>query len=652
MDSCPGMGLVGMESWFWFSPTVRCIVLPLSEVIRELDLEMKYHAGSAEELTVLKWADELMSEDALAAASARWCEEVKEVFKKESKHMHTVRVLKTDNGFRGRVQESSEGTIILAGEELFNRQFHPYPKGTVMSVTIQVSRKGRRMVKKVAEITGAEVEEISRRIRELSVSVPSSMSGSEIISIATGVDLGTPISDPMSFEVDELIGGGKMVVKAAVRGRFETHDLEGISETERASLKPLSREELGLPKHGDDFSAPEKKVKKTKPAPLVEEVEEGKSYGYYVSYESRLAFNTALRMSAAKEERAVKLMMVGQSGYGKTSLPKLFAELAGKAFLRMNCATIRDPEEWFGFREAREGSTVFVRSQFATAIEKGDLVVVMDEFNRLEPWLHNTLFPLLDDDGVTVVHDQEFRIGPRVIVVGTINTGYRYTGTFELDEALMNRFDLVLEVGAMPHAEEVKVLVQRTGVEKDDAIAIVKMCNTLRTSDVVCSTRTSLLVASMVCSGMTKRDAFEYAVVRRVPVDTGGNSLRKSVVDMVNVQLGSFEERTLPLDLFSVLDQKGSVKKEIPVQDSAEPSRRRITLRTSLPLTERKNMGMVGVISGIRKLVEEYSIKDAKEIFNDIRDGKLVTLLVSRDVSEPDLESILQGLKSYGVEHE
>src|SRR5690606_24989297 len=47
------------------------------------------------------------------------------------------------------------------------------------------------------------------------------------------------------------------------------------------------------------------------------------THGYYVGPEERLTFNTALGMSFRNPEKAVKIMMVGPSGYGKTSLPKL-----------------------------------------------------------------------------------------------------------------------------------------------------------------------------------------------------------------------------------------------------------------------------------------------------------------------------------------
>lgn len=348
--------------------------------------------------------------------------------------------------------------------------------------------------------------------------------------------------------------------------------------------------------------------------------------GYYISPEARLVFNTAHKLSGNRPEKAVKLMMVGASGYGKTTLPFLFASLTGRNFLRMNCATIRDPEEWFGYREAREGSTVFIRSQFAKVIEEGNVVVVLDEFNRLEPWLHNTLFPLLDDDGRTVVHDEEFHIGSNVVVVGTINTGYKYTGTFELDEALLNRFDFVLEVGALPHNDEVDVLVNRTGISRAFAGDVVKVATTLRSMDVTCSTRTTLLIAQLFNSGMTLREAFESAVVRRIPVDSNGGGLRKQVIDTINIPLGTFEPRKVKGDIFDV-----QVEEEKPVQlphskvDGKQPY---ILLEaasglTLLPIQAIKALRSLPTVG---KTLNGLTQKEAKDLVEQIQLGGKVTI--------------------------
>lgn len=366
--------------------------------------------------------------------------------------------------------------------------------------------------------------------------------------------------------------------------------------------------------------------------------------GYYISHDARLTFTTAKAMSDRNPERAVKLMMMGPSGYGKTTLPALFAERTGMRYLRMNCAGIRDPEEWFGYREAVEGSTVFVRSEFIKAAEEGNVVLVLDEFNRLEPWLHNTLFPLLDHDGKTVVHGEEFRLGPNVIVVGTINTGYRYTGTFELDEALLNRFELTLEVGPMPASAEELVLVKRTGCDPKVAKEIVKGAQVLRSSGVVCSTRTTLLMANMVVAGMTLREAFESAVVRRTPVGEGGIGQRKQVLDLINNKVGVLEVRKLDNDIFG-----GDVTVESEEVGDSEDDYQLLNLR----LTGRGKFLRVQVIQMLRSLpvkgVEErgMSLKEGQKMAELLESGNEVAIWVNTPLDT--IENITTKFKALGI---
>lgn len=315
--------------------------------------------------------------------------------------------------------------------------------------------------------------------------------------------------------------------------------------------------------------------------------------GYYISQEARLAFSTLAKMSLANPASAVKMMMMGPSGYGKTMLPSLFAKALGKRFMRMNCASIRDPEEWFGYREARNSSTIFIRSQFIEEVEKGDIVVVLDEFNRLEPWLHNTLFPLLDDDGKTEVHGETFALGEGVIIVGTINTGSKYTGIFHLDESLFNRFDLVLEVGPMPHEREVEVLVKRVGVEQQDAEDIVKIANIMRQSDIVCSNRTTLKIAAMVKAGMEIRQAFEVSVIRRLPTDLASNSVRKEVIDQVNAHLGAFSVDQIEWDVFGGGEQTTSTPA------ASKNDRIVVTLQKSNSVNTVHSLTVIQALSGL-----------------------------------------------------
>lgn len=476
---------------------------------------------------------------------------------------HVLLVRKFDNGFKGEVIAWNGEVCGSPLEMLFNRHFKPYKKGEVMKVTINVSAKGRRVVKYIERHVEEEEEKVWVGL--------------------SGVVMGKSKAE---FE-GEMVFHPKVKVVTSVQ-------------------EPVKKEEVN------------------------------QVGNYYVSPEARLVFNTVHGMAQARPERAVKVMMKGASGYGKTTLPQKFAEMTGRKFLRMNCASVRDPEEWFGYREAREGSTVFIKSQFAKAIEAGNLVVVLDEFNRLEPWLHNTLFPLLDDAGATVVHDEEFHIGQDVIVVGTINTGFKYTGTFELDEALLNRFQFVLEVGPMPHAEEVKVLCANTGIDDHMASLIVKMSNILRQNEIVCSTRTSLLVASMFRGGMELREAFEFAVVYRIPTDSAGSGLRKQVVDLVNVQLGPMEQRTLTSDLFRVGEPEPVVQEQAVVYSDHEHFSYPTLTLSKEPGRELLFLALIKQIRALPLLsadgMSEYtvSLSEGQKLADKVRQGETVVITLAR----------------------
>jgi len=265
--------------------------------------------------------------------------------------------------------------------------------------------------------------------------------------------------------------------------------------------------------------------------------------GFYYPPAVKRVFTLADRV--AKKEGMIVLLMVGPSGYGKTTFPKRFAEKTGRNHIRVNCAAIRDPEEWLGFREAKDGTTVFEPTEFARAMQQGNSVIVLDEINRLEPWLHNTLFPLLDDDRATVVHNQRFEVAADTIFVLTLNQGIEFTGTFELDQAFINRVQATVHVGPPPEHHEIEVLCQREKVSKANATKVVKVATRLREivargeTDVDCSTRAVLRIAQLLGYGASMRSCF-YDIVEAATPDA---ETRKKLSDVINSEIGIFSEK-------------------------------------------------------------------------------------------------------------
>lgn len=399
-------------------------------------------------------------------------------------------------------------------------------------------------------------------------------------------------------------------------------------------------EALSYGVHEEDIIRPLKKEKNMSD----KKTPQDKFAGYYIDTQSRAIFTTAHKMSLQTPEKSVNIMIAGPSGYGKTTLPWLFAQATGREFLRMNCATIRDPEEWFGFREAQAGTTVFVPSTFIQKLQAGNIVVAMDEINRIEPWLANTVFPLLDHDGKTEVHGQEFKVGPNVIIVGTINTGYQYTGVFEMDEALMRRFELMIQVKPMPAEEEVKVLVSRTGLDDSTSRKIVKVANVLRQTNLPCPTSSTLAMAKMVAAGLKVRDAFEFVVVQRLPED-GGVNRRKQALDVVNAEILAYIPSVPVDDVFAAPPPE---YEEISGTDSADNKSKRARFILKIDGSVEYNAPrFMQVLMNSLNTVRPVSQKEAKSISDYLQQGHQVCITV-KGKPEP-FQTVNEDLRQNGI---
>lgn len=237
----------------------------------------------------------------------------------------------------------------------------------------------------------------------------------------------------------------------------------------------------------------------------------------------------------------INMMMKGESGYGKTSAYQAMGDWLGIPVVYINCATLQDTEQWFGYQEARDGSTIFIPTEFTKAIVGGNCIVILDEFNRIEPWVHNSLMPILDHRRRTTVHGEEIICGPGVIFGATINDGPRYAGTNTVDLAVLNRFDAHADVEAPPPNVEVEIVMKVFPNETRAEISkVVSTMNELRKNQgdfgmpVDISTRSTLKVVNLMSLGLTARQAAQYVIIFAAEQND-----RKSLIDVVNMKLGT-----------------------------------------------------------------------------------------------------------------
>lgn len=158
----------------------------------------------------------------------------------------------------------------------------------------------------------------------------------------------------------------------------------------------------------------------------------------------------------------VNVLIKGGPGTGKTDFPQKLSNALGMKYLVVDCGTIKTPQDWFGTREYIEGEgTTFVTSDLVEYLQKPS-IIILDEINRTTPDCHNSIFRILD--GNRQVHimalKKTINVHPHCIIIGTMNEGRSHTGTYMMDSAITDRFE-IFELDIPAENQIVKLLSKK-----------------------------------------------------------------------------------------------------------------------------------------------------------------------------------------------
>lgn len=238
------------------------------------------------------------------------------------------------------------------------------------------------------------------------------------------------------------------------------------------------------------------------------------------------------------------LLDTGPTGQGKTEKFKVLGQRLGIPVYIVNCPAITTPEDWIGHKDVvadEHGTrTEYRLSQhlkWVGGIDCEPGIVLYDEGNRLHPSLTNVLFSLLDRQRKVFIPELGIyaEVHPDTKFAMTANVGAGFQGTYPLDEALARRFGYRLETGVPPENEEVAILVNRTGIDEEDAKKLVQVARMVRTRvptdlDHPISTANLLDTAVLVTAGMSILEAAEYTFVRTYADEGGATQNPRTIV--------------------------------------------------------------------------------------------------------------------------
>ncbi|MEK6712234.1 MAG: MoxR family ATPase [Nitrospinota bacterium] len=163
------------------------------------------------------------------------------------------------------------------------------------------------------------------------------------------------------------------------------------------------------------------------------------------------------------------VLLIGETGVGKTLLVRHLAHVTGNGFRRVNLNGMTTVDEFVGKLMINEGGTYWVNGILIEAMEAGDWLLI-DEINACLPEIAFCLHSLLDDDRMIVLSEYDGRIvrpHPDFRLFASMNPheDRRYGGTKPLNEALLDRFPVTIRMDYLPAEAEIEVVMRRSGNE-------------------------------------------------------------------------------------------------------------------------------------------------------------------------------------------
>ncbi|OGO09868.1 MAG: hypothetical protein A2Y93_14790 [Chloroflexi bacterium RBG_13_68_17] len=172
--------------------------------------------------------------------------------------------------------------------------------------------------------------------------------------------------------------------------------------------------------------------------------------------------------------RNLPALLIGETGVGKTLAVRYLAWQTNNGLRRVNLNGATTVDEFLGKMLINEQGTYWVNGVLVDAMQAGDWIL-LDEINACLPEIAFCLHSLLDDDRMVVLMEYDGRIvrpHPNFRLFASMNPSEegRYGGTKMLNEALLDRFPVVIRMDYLSEDEEVQAVMAQSGNRDEDVV--------------------------------------------------------------------------------------------------------------------------------------------------------------------------------------
>jgi cobaltochelatase CobS len=179
------------------------------------------------------------------------------------------------------------------------------------------------------------------------------------------------------------------------------------------------------------------------------------------------------------------VLMIGETGVGKTLAVRYLAWKTNNGLRRVNLNGATTVDEFLGKLLINEQGTYWVNGVLVDAMQSGDWIL-LDEINATLPEIAFCLHSLLDDDRMVVLMEYDGRIvrpHPNFRLFASMNPteAGRYGGTKTLNEALLDRFPIVIRMDYLAEDEEIEAVMAQSGNQDRELVQrMVRLANDVR----------------------------------------------------------------------------------------------------------------------------------------------------------------------------
>lgn len=211
-----------------------------------------------------------------------------------------------------------------------------------------------------------------------------------------------------------------------------------------------------------------------------------------------------LQQIAISINKRLPILLIGETGTGKTSLVRYLAYKTNHCFRRVNHNGGTTVDDINGKILINKQGTFWVDGVLIEAMRKG-FWYLADEINAASSEINFVYHSLLDDDSFIVLSENKGEVvkpHPNFRFFAAMNPSQEYSGTKELNKALISRF-IVFKIDFPSPNVEKQILVSRTGIKPSIAEKMIKFAAEVRANhskgkiEFVLSTRDLIMWATM-----------------------------------------------------------------------------------------------------------------------------------------------------------